>query len=172
MCIDALMYMQESENSIVCSLPVAPLLCLWIVVWICVQPKFTTYTTHIRILKRRNAIIWRSKHVEISSETESRGAVSDCLVCLVSSLVSCLVCLLSDRVCAASILPSCHWFVIVWHLEKFYLVQRKSLFELWSDFEALTQIDNRKKDTSYVVTSIFILKLALSLSKYVFKLLF
>ena len=34
-------------------------------------------------------------------------------------------------------LHSCYWFVIFWHLEKFQLGQRKSLFEMCIDFEAL-----------------------------------
>ena len=65
-------------------------------------------------------------------------------------------------VCTASIpFHSCHWFVIFWHLEKFQLGQRKSLFKLCIDFEALkSPIYNRKKDTINVVTSILILKWA------------
>ena len=68
-------------------------------------------------------------------------------------------------VCTASIpFHSCHWFVIFWHLEKFQLGQRKSLFELCIDFEALkSPIYNRKKDTINVVTSILILKWAWAL---------
>ena len=65
-------------------------------------------------------------------------------------------------VCTASIpFHSCHWFVIFWYLEKFQLGQRKSLFKLCIDFEALkSPIYNRKKDTINVVTSILILKCA------------
>ena len=120
------------------------------------------YIGHINTGHSKSVVIWRSKQVKIWSETEAVFPAFD------SHSVSACALYTGDwvsLVCTASIpFHSCHWFVIFWHLEKFQLGQRKSLFELCIDFEALkSPIYNRKKDTINVVTSILILKWAWAL---------
>ena len=67
-----------------------------------------------------NEIIWRSKHVEISSETVTITAWFVSLSSLVCLLAVCMF-WLSVRSAQPGILLSCYWFVVLWHLEKFTL---------------------------------------------------
>ena len=67
-----------------------------------------------------NEIIWRSKHVEISSETVTITAWFVSLSSLVCLLAVCMF-WLSVRSAQPGILLSCYWFVVLWHLEKLTL---------------------------------------------------
>ena len=88
-----------------------------------------TYKLHNQTELSRNVKIWRSKHVEISSESETNIAefVS---VYLVSGLSVCCVC-----AAAASILLSCYWFVVFLHLESFSLLVEVQIVNCIVNFE-------------------------------------